>query len=112
QSGLTVLAIDGVNPNVNMGVTNALGQVTRSLPASTYQFRTTYGGTQFFSNATPNCAVPGCTSDTITVQETITVTVVDGGGTPQNNVTVEAFNGTVYTGMDTTNPSGQVVRAL
>src|SRR5581483_7599091 len=112
QAGLAVTAIDGVNPNINMGTTNALGQVTFSLPSSTYQFRVTYNGTQFFSNATPNCAVPGCSSASITVQETITVTVVDSGGNPQNSVTVQAYNGTSYIGMGVTNAAGQAIRAL
>src|SRR4029450_12546594 len=87
--------------------------VSRSLAATTYNFRATYNGTNFWSNATPNCAVPACSSGTVTVNRPITVTVVDDAGTPMPNLAVTAIDGVnPNVGMGNTNPSGQITRRL
>jgi len=62
--------------------TNASGQATLSLPASTYRFAIEEAGSDFFSGAVGHCATPSCTTASITITR-VDVTVVDTSGTPQ-----------------------------
>ena len=61
-SPVAVVAIDTANNQYNMGNTGGSGQVTDALVSASYRFRVTYNGTNFYSGAVGNCAVPGCTS--------------------------------------------------
>jgi hypothetical protein len=112
QVGLAVYAYDGSNYTGFSGITNAEGQVSFTLPQGSYRFRSDKNGTQFWSgpsgSSANHCAVPGCSSASITVTASVQVTVADTDGAPQAGLTVYAFNGTTYTGYSkTTNASGQ-----
>src|SRR5205085_744083 len=111
-SNLTVLAFDAVT-NYNQGTTDAAGQVAQSLAPGNYRFRATYNGTNFWSGPVGHCAVPACTSATITVNRPVTVTVVDDAGTPISSLAVTAIDGVnPNVGLGNTSPSGQVTRSL
>ena len=59
----TVTAIDSLGATTVFGTTtNASGVTSRSLASETYRFTTTSNGFTFASNATVNCAQPGCTT--------------------------------------------------
>src|SRR5262249_20153802 len=111
-SALAVTAIDTAGNAYNMGPTDSAGQVTDALVTANYSFRVTYNGTNFFSAAVGHCAVPGCTSATITVTLPTTVTVVDGGGAPQAGLQVWWQDGVTTTYVGLTNASGQVTPSL
>lgn len=113
QSGLPVYVFDGTSYTGDQGTTDASGQVEFTLPAGSYRFRADMNGTPFFSNASNNCSVPGCESDTVTVTIPVTVTVQDTSGAPAAGISVYAFSGGAYTGYHgTTDPGGQAVFTL
>ena len=110
-SGLTVTGFNGTT-NFGMGATNASGITSATLASNTYAFRVTHNSQIFWSNPTPNCAVPTCASATITANRPVTVTVLDDGGVPQANLPVYAFDGTSYIFMGNSNGGGVVSRSL
>ncbi len=113
QVGLPVYAFNGTTYTGFNGATNASGQVTFTLPAGTYRFRTDKNGTQFWSSTTNHCAVPGCVAVSVTVAVPVVVTVQDTNGTPQAGLSVYGFSGTTYTGYNgKTNAVGQVTLTL
>jgi hypothetical protein len=62
ENGLPVYAFDANTYTGYSGVTNAAGQVTLTLPFGNYRFRTDKNSTQFWSDASNHCAIPGCRS--------------------------------------------------
>src|SRR5262249_51112796 len=105
-------AIDTAGNTYNMGNTDPAGQVTDALVTASYRFRVTYNGTNFYSGAVGHCAVPGCTSATVTVTLPTTVTVVNGGGVPQAGLQVWWQDGVTTTYVGLTNAAGQVTPSL
>ncbi|MBI5952480.1 MAG: hypothetical protein HY865_12555 [Chloroflexi bacterium] len=71
---LPVYAFDGANYTGHHATTDARGQVTLTLPQGNYRFRADLNGTEFWSAAENNCALPGCTSATISLPGSITQT--------------------------------------
>ena len=70
QAGLTVYAFSGNTYTGQSGITGADGRVSFTLAPGSYHFRADSNGTQFFSGSggdVDTCAIPGCTTDTITV---------------------------------------------
>ena len=115
QEGLPVYAFDGNTYKGFSGTTDASGLVTMILPEGNYRFRTDLNGGQFFSSTENLCAVPACTTSAISVPqfESVTVTVMDTLGIPQVGLPVYAFDGSTYTGYNsTTDANGQVVLLL
>jgi hypothetical protein len=114
QVGLPVYGFAGITYTGYHGTTNASGQVTLTLPLDSYRFRTdTFGGTQFWSDTANHCAIPGCTTVTVTVSVPVVVNVLDTDGTPQAGLPVYTFDGTTYTGYHaTTDAMGQVTLTL
>jgi len=113
EPGLKVYAFNGTTYTNYSGTTNASGQVTFTLPQGEYRFRADKNGTQFWSSAGNDCAVPGCVAATVETTIPVTVTVLDMGGAPQVGLQVYAFDGTTYTNFSgTTNAEGQVTMTL
>ena len=89
--------------------TDANGEAVFTLPAGDYRFRADFNTTQFWSGTNTTCAIPGCTTDGVTVSKPLTVTVLNTAGTAQAGLPVYAFNGTTYTGFSkTTGSNGEV----
>ncbi|CAG0934100.1 partial tRNA nuclease WapA, partial [Thermoflexales bacterium] len=113
QAGLPVYGFTDTTYTGYHGTTDASGQVTLTLPLGSYRFRADKNGTQFWSEVSNHCAIPGCTTVTVTVSVPTVVNVTDTDGTPQVNLPVYAFDGTTYTGYHaTTDASGQVTLTL
>ena len=115
QQGLPVYTFEGTTYTNFSGTTDSSGQVTLNLPEGNYRFRTDLNGGQFFSSDENLCAVPVCTSSAISVPqfETVTITVSDTTGLPQVGFPVFTFDGSTYTGYNsTTDANGQVVLLL
>jgi RHS repeat-associated protein len=113
QAGLPVYVFDGANYTGHEATTDGSGQVAFTLPSGSYRFRADLNATQFFSNASNDCSVPGCEADTLTVTIPVTVTVQDTSGAPAAGLSVYAFSGGAYTGYHgTTDASGQAVFTL
>jgi YD repeat-containing protein len=113
KTGLKVYAFNGTTYTGYNATTNANGQVTLTLPQGNYRFRTDLNGTQFWSETSNHCDIPGCASADVTVTIPLTVTVQIADGTPQAGLKVYVFNGTTYTGYNaTTNASGQTTFTL
>ena len=108
EAGLKVWAMNGSTYTGYMGITNAEGQVSLTLPAGNYRFRVDKPGNQFWSGPSNHCTVPGCTNVTVTTKDAVLVTVLDTGGNPEIGMGVQAYNGTAYTGYGgVTNAQGQ-----
>ncbi len=113
KQGLKVYTFTGTTYTGLSATTNANGQAIFDLPDGDYRFRADLNGTQFWSETSNNCSVPGCTAATVTVTVPVTVTVQDTDGTPKAGLPVYAFNGTSYTGYHgTTDADGQAVFTL
>lgn len=113
QPGLADYAFNGAAYTGYSRTTDVNGQASFTLPSGNYRFRADKNGTQFFSGASNHCAIPGCTSASITVATSLTVTVLDTDGAPQSGLAVYAFNGATYTGYGkTTDSSGQATFTL
>lgn len=115
QEGLPVYVFDGATYKGFSGTTDSSGQVTLTLPEGNYRFRTDLNSGQYFSSDENLCAIPTCVSTAITVPqyENVTITVSDTAGIPQVGLPVYAFNGSTYTGFNsTTDANGQVVLLL
>ncbi len=112
QANLKVWVFDETTWSGYGGTTNAQGQVTLTLPQGYYRFRVDYPGYQFWSGTNNHCAVPGCTSTTVTLNISVTVTVLNGSF-PDSGVNVWVFNNSTWTGLGgVTNAQGQVTFTL
>jgi hypothetical protein len=98
EAGLIVQAYSGSAWAGYTATTDAQGQVSFTLPDGSYRFRVYKNSRTFWSGETDHCAVPGCTSAAVTVDDTVLVTVLDSGGNPQSGLSVQAYNGSTYTG--------------
>ncbi|MFQ6102577.1 MAG: RHS repeat domain-containing protein, partial [Anaerolineae bacterium] len=76
EAGLPVYGFDDATYTGYHGTTSVTGTVTLAqLPEGSYRFRVDKNGTHFWSGAANHCAVPGCTSTTVTTTIPLTVTV-------------------------------------
>jgi RHS repeat-associated protein len=83
-------AAHGIGCYVN---TNAQGQATLNVDnGGTYRFFVQLTTTRFYSGALNHCAVPGCSTASITVNKPVAVTVTDQAGTPQPSLYVTALD--------------------
>jgi len=119
QEGLPVYAFDGTTYTGYNATTDANGEVQLTLPEGSYRFRSDLNGTQFWSDETNHCTIPGCESASITVTVPLTVTVQSQTGSPYADLPVYAFthagtgDGDTYTGFHgTSDADGQVVFTL
>jgi hypothetical protein len=113
QSGMNVYVYSGSTVVGSSKTTGINGQVAFTLPTGNYRFQTQMNGTNFWSNTSDSCGVPGCTSATITVTLPVTVSVVDTSGTAQSGLKVYAYSGSTAVGSSkTTGMNGQVVFSL
>jgi hypothetical protein len=87
QANVGVMAEDASGNDVNFVYTDDNGAASIYVPQGTFQFVVLEGNAEFDS---ASCAVPGCTTATITLPHPVTVTVTDTNGTPQANVGVVA----------------------
>ncbi|HRJ57435.1 MAG TPA: carboxypeptidase regulatory-like domain-containing protein [Anaerolineales bacterium] len=119
HEGIEVYAFDGTNYTGKHGTTDENGQVQLTLLDGDYRFRADFdptggtGGTHFWSGVENHCTVPDCTGAEITVMLPLLVTVLDSEGTPQEGISVYAFDGSAYTGFNgTTDVNGRVTFTL
>ena len=112
QAGLTVSAFSGITDTGLSGITDAGGQVsfTWQMEATTSRLiRTARCSTAVELSGVDTCTTPGCTSDGITVNSTIVVTVMDTNSVAEAGLTVSAFSGITDTGLSgITDAGGQV----
>jgi len=74
---------------------------------------TKYNEEEYWSREENHCSVPGCTSAGVLVPGPIPVTVVDSDETPQEGLTVYAYDGETYAGVSgTTDENGRVLLTL
>ncbi len=110
QIGVTVQAFSGSTSVGSTRTTDGSGQVIFQLPAGSYRFKTVVNGTSFWSGTSNTCILPACTSDSITVPASVTVTVRNAAGVAQSGLKVSIYNMTAFAGSTkTTNGSGQAV---
>jgi hypothetical protein len=84
------------------------------LPDGVYRFRADKLNRVYWSSETPDCAVPGCTGDTIGTDDSVTVIVKDSYGTADVGLNVQAYEEVGgYTGVSgITNAQGQAILIL
>jgi RHS repeat-associated protein len=83
------------------------------LPQGDYRFRSNLNGTQFWSEESSHCALPGCESTAVTVTIPLTMTVQSSGVEPYPDLPVYAFDGDTYIGYHgTMGASGEVELTL
>jgi hypothetical protein len=113
QASLSVYAFNGSTYTGFSKVTNADGQAIFTLPLGSYRFRADYNGTQFWSEASNHCDIPGCANAAVTVTNEVSITVEDTDGSPISGLHVYAFNGSTYMGFSkVTDANGQAVFTL
>ncbi len=110
-AGRTVYAVKNNGSIAGTGTTNASGQATINLAASSYRFLVEEDASDFYSGAVGHCVTPGCTTAMITVPR-VDVTVVDTSGSPQVNQTVLWENTSGTGGFVSTGANGHVVMAV
>jgi hypothetical protein len=109
-SGLRVYAYSGGVVVGSYKITNTNGQVVFSGLTGSYRFEAQRNSTNFWSDTSDSCTVPGCTSASVTVTKPLTVTVLDTDGVAQSGLKVYAFSGGVVVGgSKVTDVNGQVV---
>ena len=108
EAGLKVYAFNG-NSYVNKtATTDANGVATFTLVSGNYRFRIDKNGTQYFTDTSNHCAVPGCNAVAYEVPESITVSVSSSAGGAEAGLKVYAFNGNSYVNKTaTTDANGQ-----
>ncbi len=113
EAGISVVAYNGSTYAGYSGTTDAQGQVTFTMVDGSYRFRAAMNNRFFWSGTTNHCTVPGCSSVTITVDNTVVITVLDADGNPEAGLNVLAYNGSTYAGFAAyTNAQGQASLAL
>ena len=113
KAGLKVYAFNGSTYTNYSGTTDDNGQAAFTLPEGSYRFRADLNGTQFWSGASNHCAVPGCTTASVSTTNSITVTVLNTDAVSEPGLNVYAFNGATYTNYSaTTNENGEAVFTL
>jgi RHS repeat-associated protein len=100
HAGVEVYAFDGTTYTGKHAATDENGQAQFTLMDGEYRFRADFDGTQFWSGAENHCTVPACGEAGIAVTLPLVVTVMDGGGAPQQGISVYAFNESTYTGFN------------
>jgi alpha-tubulin suppressor-like RCC1 family protein len=106
DAGIYVRAFGDTNEY--FAYTDSNGDATLHLPNDDYRFRAIKGNTPFWSGGTPTCSVPTCTTDSITTNVPVTVTILNGAGLPEADVWVHAFNQSVFAGLSyKTDANGQ-----
>jgi parallel beta-helix repeat protein len=109
ESGIRVQAYSGSTYAGYYAYTDDAGQAIMTLPAGDYRFRVVKGNTAFWSGTGNHCTVPGCTSAGITINLSVTVTVLNFDGQPEAGLSVVVYHGTTYAGYNgTTDAQGQV----
>jgi RHS repeat-associated protein len=117
---VNVYAFKGTTYSGYSKKTDANGEAVFTLPAGDYRFRADIppsggqgGSTQFWSGTANTCNIPGCTADSVTVTQPVTVTVLDSNGAPQENLNIYAFSGSTYAGYSKkTNANGEATFTL
>lgn len=113
EAGLTVYAFDENTYAQKSAVTNASGVATLQLLAGNYRFRIDKNGTQYFTDSSNHCSLPGCTQISYEIPANITVSVDSSGGGPEAGLTVYAFDGAAYAGKSAvTDANGEAVFTL
>ena len=113
KAGVKVYAFHGSTYTGYNKTTGDTGEAVFTLPLGNYRFRADLNGTQFWSDVTNHCELPGCEYASVTVSQPVTVSVLDTQGTPRAGLKVYAFNGSTYTGYSkTTNADGQAIFTL
>ncbi len=113
QEGQHVYVFDEATYTGFNGTTDVNGEVSLTLPQGEYRFRSDLNGTQFWSDETNHCTIPGCESVSVTVTIPMTVTVQSQTGSLYPDLPVYAFNSETYTGFNgTSDANGQVVFTL
>ena len=108
-AGVTVYAFTGSTYTHYSKATDTQGQASITLPDGMYRFRVDVDGTQFWSGSENHCQIGKCGPLNITIPQPVLVAVLDTDGTPQEGLTVYAFNGAAYTNFSgRTNAEGQV----
>ena len=95
-----VLAWDNSGNYLNVGYSGTDGTVELSVPVGSYRFAVPETGIFLTSGAVGSCAVPGCTTASVTITE-VTVTINDENGSVASNNEVLAVD-----------PSGNYINAV
>jgi probable HAF family extracellular repeat protein len=115
QAGQQVYVEDAQGTKINVATSDASGVAQLSVSAGSYRFDVGGAGQGllFYSGAPGSCAVPGCTTATVTITQPVDVFVVDSRGNPQPGfeVLAEDTNG-VYVNLDTTDTTGHVLLSV
>lgn len=113
EAGLKVYAFDGSTYKNKSATTDANGLATFQLLAGDYRFRIDKNGTQFYTDSTNHCTVPGCTSISYEIPESVTVSVTSSGGGVEAGLHVYAFTGSSYANKSAiTDSNGEAVFTL
>jgi alpha-tubulin suppressor-like RCC1 family protein/Tol biopolymer transport system component len=113
ESFLYVHAFDGTTFAGLIIQTNAEGIANMTLPDGDYRFRADKLNFSFWSDTVNHCTVPGCTDAVIVTDDSVTVTVKDTYGAPEVGYSVQAYQGTTFTGYSgVTDGTGQAVLVL
>lgn len=109
EPGLHVHAFDGETFTGRSTYTDGNGIATFTLPAGGYRFRIDKNGLQFYTDSVNHCAVPGCTSVSYEVPESLVVHVGNITGSGEAGLSVYVFDGSSYIGKSgVTDPKGDV----
>lgn len=112
EEGLSVYAFTGTTYANKTAVTGSDGVASLQLLQGDYRFRIDKSGTQYFTDITDHCSVPGCTSVSFEIPEPVTVSVTSGGA-PAEGLNVYAFDGSTYVNLTgVADPNGEVKFSL
>jgi alpha-tubulin suppressor-like RCC1 family protein len=113
EAGVSVMAFDGTTFTGYSGTTDGQGQVSFTMPDGSYRFRAFYNNRFFWSGMSNHCAIPGCRTATVTVDNAVIVTVLNSQGAPEAGLNVLAYDGSTYAGYAAyTNAQGQATLSL
>jgi len=110
QPDVPVYVFNGTTYTGFHATTDAQGRVSLALPEGNYRLRADKNGIQYWSGGSNHCSVPECSDASVIVPifGMVTVSVENSTGAPQADLPVYVFNGTTYTGFQsTTDPQGQ-----
>ena len=107
-AGRTIYAFSGDTYTNYSKVTDAQGKASITLPEGEYRFRVDVDGTKFWSGTENHCEIGKCDQVILTIPQPVLVSIVDTEGTPQEGLSIYAFDGTAYTNFSAmTNTAGQ-----